>query len=82
MVVTTERAPPNHRFESEETYVDPATGQRRPLGDISDIHSVELSVVVPAYNEEERCMFPTLLHTSDGFTLYFYVACKTYCPLR
>lgn len=45
------------RFEEEETYTDPRSKRKERFPNIHDSYSVHLSVVVPAYNEEERCEF-------------------------
>lgn len=39
----------------EETYNDPKTKKKLKFPSIEEAHDVNLSVVVPAYNEEERC---------------------------
>ena len=43
---------PDH--ESERTFVDPSSGAKTAFPSISDAPSVLLSLIVPAYNEEER----------------------------
>mmetsp|Transcript_10782 Transcript_10782/g.21635 ORF Transcript_10782/g.21635 Transcript_10782/m.21635 type:complete len:292 (-) Transcript_10782:1198-2073(-) len=40
--------------DSEETFADPQRGTRRPFPSLFADSEVELTVVVPAYNEEER----------------------------
>ena len=40
--------------ESENYFVDPSTGERVKFACIDDEASVDLTVVVPAYNEQER----------------------------
>ncbi|XP_045459951.1 dolichyl-phosphate beta-glucosyltransferase [Melitaea cinxia] len=42
------------RFKEEETFNDPRSKSKERFPNIHDSHSVHLSVVVPAYNEEER----------------------------
>jgi len=42
------------RFRSETLYVNPATKEKLPFPTIEEKSSLELSVVVPAYNEEKR----------------------------
>lgn len=38
----------------EESYLDPKTKKKLKFPNIKEAQSVNLSVVVPAYNEEER----------------------------
>ena len=44
-------------FESEKTFFEPRSKQHISFPSLSDNASIQLTVVVPAYNEEERCMF-------------------------
>jgi dolichyl-phosphate beta-glucosyltransferase len=56
--MTTNPQPDLHRHESEKFFTDPKKpGSRIQFPSISDPPSVDLSVVVPAYNEEERCKY-------------------------
>ena len=43
------------RFEAEKDFIDPASGELRPFPTINDKPTILLTVVVPAYNEEQRC---------------------------
>ena len=56
--------PPNlHRHDSEKYFTDPAIkkGDKRvKFPSIHDEGSIDLSVIVPAYNEEDRCKFNVL----------------------
>ena len=62
----TEPYPKIHRYEEEKYFLDPNTGQKIPFPSIEDNWSVNISVIVPAYNEEIRCehfsMFVSLLN--------------------
>lgn len=53
--VTTEPYPVVERFKDEENYEDPSTKQKIVFPSLQEAYGVNLSVVVPAYNEEERC---------------------------
>ncbi|KAF9421742.1 hypothetical protein HW555_002423 [Spodoptera exigua] len=57
--------PEMERFEEEKTYNDPRSKKRVAFPNIEDPHSVHLSVVVPAYNEEER--LPPMLDEAIEF---------------
>lgn len=52
------------RFQEETTYSDPKSKSKKKFPNIAEPHSVHLSVVVPAYNEEERCKFLVFLYLS------------------
>ena len=44
------------RHESEKYYTDPKHGGNKlPFPSIQDQPSLELSVIIPAYNEQDRC---------------------------
>lgn len=45
------------RHEKETYFVDPKSGATCSFPSIKDAPSIDLSVVVPAYNEEERCEY-------------------------
>lgn len=47
------------RYKEEKSYYDPKTKTNVIFPQISDPPSVDLSVIVPAYNEELRCKFTT-----------------------
>jgi len=44
------------RHKDEETFLDPHTIKTVTFPSLEDSPSLELSVIVPAYNEEQRCM--------------------------
>lgn len=43
--------------ESEKYFLDPQSKKQIVFPTLSDDASLELTVVVPAYNEEERCKY-------------------------
>ena len=59
--------PPNlHRHDSEKYFTDPSLkkGDKKvKFPSIHDQGSIDLSVIVPAYNEEDRCKFNVLIVT-------------------
>ncbi|XP_013140680.1 PREDICTED: dolichyl-phosphate beta-glucosyltransferase [Papilio polytes] len=54
LYVTTKPYPIVKRFKDEETFFDPVTKSRIKLPSINESSTLNLSVIVPAYNEEER----------------------------
>ncbi|CAK1578704.1 unnamed protein product [Parnassius mnemosyne] len=52
--LTTNTFPVVTRYKEEETFFDPKTKNRSNFPSLNEPYSVNLSVVVPAYNEEER----------------------------
>ncbi|XP_063635905.1 dolichyl-phosphate beta-glucosyltransferase [Cydia splendana] len=54
IVIMTKPYPLVEEYQEEESYKEPQTGKRLKFPSIKDPYSVNLSVVVPAYNEEER----------------------------
>jgi len=42
--------------DSEKYYLDATVNSKVPFPSLSEEASIDLTVVVPAYNEEERCM--------------------------
>lgn len=52
--ITTKPYPIVERLEEEDFYNDPKTKNKVKFPSIQDPYSVNLSVIVPAYNEEER----------------------------
>lgn len=52
--LTTERKPNVGRAESEKFYLDPATSEKHLFPSVNDDPTVYMSLVVPAYKEEER----------------------------
>lgn len=45
------------RYESEKFFEDPGKNEKFKFPSIHDPPSMDLSVIVPAYFEEERCKF-------------------------
>lgn len=54
LYLTTQPYPNVWRYAEEKFYFDPATGEREAFPSLNDDWSVHISVIVPAYNEEER----------------------------
>ena len=49
-------SPPNlHRYDSEKSFLSRRRGSKHKFPSIQELASVDLSVIVPSYNEEERC---------------------------
>ncbi|XP_049888193.1 dolichyl-phosphate beta-glucosyltransferase [Pectinophora gossypiella] len=65
LYVITKPYPEVERFKEEEYYNDPRTKNKLKLPSIKDPYEVHLSVVVPAYNEEER--LPPMLDEAVEF---------------
>ncbi|XP_045492543.1 dolichyl-phosphate beta-glucosyltransferase [Colias croceus] len=61
----TEPYPIVERFKEEETYKDPRTKSKDKFPTLEDPSEVHLSVIVPAYNEEER--LPPMLEEAFEF---------------
>ncbi|XP_074649893.1 dolichyl-phosphate beta-glucosyltransferase-like [Tubulanus polymorphus] len=54
------------RFDAEKYFLDPqATKKQQKFPSLNDKHSVQLSVIVPSYNEQDR--LPTMLDECIGF---------------
>ena len=46
------------RFPDEKFFIDPAKQNKKcPFPYLERESSIDLSVIVPSYNEEERCMY-------------------------
>lgn len=43
------------RYDEEKYFEDPSTRLKCPFPSLTDMPTVSLSVIVPAYNEELRC---------------------------
>ena len=54
-LTTTDLIPIITRWETEKTFIDVATEERKEFPFLEERSAVVLSVVVPAYNEEDRC---------------------------
>ncbi|GLH07814.1 Dolichyl-phosphate beta-glucosyltransferase [Gryllus bimaculatus] len=54
VIITTAPYPIIHRAKEEKCFINPVSGEKHNFPTLSDPHSVHLSVVVPAYNEEVR----------------------------
>ena len=53
--ITTVVEPNLERADSEKVYSDPDTGEKRPFPSVTDpLPSVYITLVVPAYNEQDR----------------------------
>ena len=57
MYSTTNSQPNLEKHEKEKTFRDPKTNKGVAFPSIYDAPSIDLSLVVPAYNESERCMY-------------------------
>lgn len=57
------------RFQEESTYNDPCSKSKLKFPSIEEVQAVHLSVVVPAYNEEDRCKSQLVIIT---YRLFFY----------
>lgn len=55
LVATTKPYPNVHRSKREKYFQDPITGKQIEFPSITDKFSLNLSIIIPAYNEEERC---------------------------
>lgn len=65
ILVITDPYPIIAHYEEEDYYYNPASDNREPFPNISEDASVNLSVVVPAYNEEDR--LPPMLDEAIEF---------------
>ncbi|XP_033646334.1 dolichyl-phosphate beta-glucosyltransferase-like [Asterias rubens] len=63
--VTTIREPDMQRYESEKYFTDPSTKEKLPFPSLADEASLDLSVIVPSYNEELR--LPVMLDEAIEF---------------
>ena len=72
--LTTQDAVPNIvRFESEKYFVDPnKEGLKTAFPYLEEEGSIDLSLVVPSYNEEERCEYlVAILREAVVFCVFF-----------
>ena len=60
MYMTTVREPDVYMFESEKTFLNPKTKEKVKFASVFEKSSINLSVVVPAYNEEQRSKYTTI----------------------
>ena len=50
------------RFPDEKYFIDPAQENKKcPFPYLEQESSIDLSVIVPSYNEEERCEYSLLI---------------------
>lgn len=49
------REPNLAREESEQTFLDPSTGKKHVFPSVDDPPTIYMTLVAPAYKEEERC---------------------------
>lgn len=54
MYMTTVRDPDIYRYESEMSFTNPKTKEKVKFASVFDPSTISLSIVVPAYNEEQR----------------------------
>lgn len=61
------------RFKEEESYENPETGHREKFPSIDDSPSLDLSVIIPAFDEEQRCKYflADLIQAKPHFSLIF-----------
>ena len=59
LYLTSSRQPDLSRAESEKSFTDPQQKERKkfPFPSISDTPSLYLTLVVPAYKEQDRCEY-------------------------
>ena len=57
LIATSDTYPVIHRSKKEECFIDQNTGDIHRFPSIDDVSTLDLSVVVPAYNEEDRCNY-------------------------
>lgn len=57
LIATSNVYPVINRSKKEKYYVDPKTGNEQLFPSIKDEPTINLSVIVPAYNEEVRCKY-------------------------
>lgn len=55
LLYKTKPYPNIQRHKDEDTFLDPQTIQTIAFPSLDDPPTLELSVIVPAYNEEKRC---------------------------
>lgn len=55
LIATSSAYPVIRRSKKEKYFVDPTTGSEELFPSINDEPTINLSVIVPAYNEEVRC---------------------------
>lgn len=54
-IFCTSSEPNLDHHDSEKYYLDPVMSSKVPFPSLSEESTVDLTVVVPAYNEKERC---------------------------
>jgi len=58
-------------FDAEKFFIDPKSNEKHSFPSIDDRSSVLLSVIVPAYNEEQRCIYSFTAMEISSFNHYF-----------
>jgi dolichyl-phosphate beta-glucosyltransferase len=43
------------RFKDEEGFENPTTGKKEKFSKLEDPPTLDLSIIIPAYDEEKRC---------------------------
>ncbi|KAG5874035.1 hypothetical protein JTB14_007997 [Gonioctena quinquepunctata] len=71
IIATSKAYPVVYRSKKEKYFLDPSVGQLKEFPSINDKSSIHLSVIVPAYNEEQR--LPPML---DECTKFLEERCK------
>lgn len=64
---TTSAYPNVGRHDSEKFYFDPKSKSKRLFPEYTEHSTLDLTVVVPAYNEEKRCKYPVGMKVSGCF---------------
>jgi len=72
---------PRLPFDSENYYWDPNTNQKFPFPSIFDKPTIQLSFIVPAFNEEERFIFLILKKKKILFKYFNFSSKSNNCLL-
>ncbi|KAF5271186.1 hypothetical protein FQR65_LT05330 [Abscondita terminalis] len=67
LIAISNRYPIIMRSRNEKFFIDPSTGKYIEFPAFSDKPTLHLSVIIPAYNEEERCNLPPMLDECIDF---------------
>lgn len=73
MYATTKRSLVIACFQGEESFVDPKSDSRVEFPSVLDSATVDLSVIIPAYNEEERSRLSIAYYR----LIFFYILQST-----